>query len=61
MESKLRVLFCVGPKGSAKTQSLIDMVADRVNAHVEAYDFVKDQAEYDALVCGQHVCSIFLE
>ena len=50
MEStKLRVLFCVGPKGPSKTQSLIDMVKDRVAAHVEGYDFVQDQGQYDAL------------
>tara|TARA_B110000285_G_C15010129_1_gene555967 strand:- start:921 stop:1133 length:213 start_codon:yes stop_codon:yes gene_type:complete len=50
MEStKLRVLFTVGAKGPGKTQSLIDMVKDRMAAVVEGYDIVGDQAQYDAL------------
>jgi len=43
------VLFTVGAKGPGKTQSLIDMVKDRMAAVVEGYDIVGDQAQYDAL------------
>jgi hypothetical protein len=49
MESKLRVLFTVGAKGPAKTESLIAMVKERMDKLVEGYDIVGDQAQYDAL------------
>lgn len=49
MQTKLRVLFCVGPKGPAVVQGLINRVPERLDAHIAHYDFVKDEAEYNAL------------
>lgn len=39
----------MGPKGPAVVQGLIARVPERLSAHVDHYDFVKDETEYNAL------------
>ena len=48
-QQKLKVLFCVPPKGSAQTENLIAQIPDAMSKYVADYKFIKDMADYDKL------------
>ena len=49
MQSTKKVLFCVGAKGPAQTESLIARIPEQMAKYVSSYKCVKDMDEYAAL------------
>jgi len=49
MQSKLRVLSCVGPKGPAHTASLFSRIQPSIDQHTTGLTFCKDFEEYEAI------------
>jgi phosphoglycerate dehydrogenase-like enzyme len=46
---KINMLFCVGPKGPAHNQRLLENIKDSLTKYVQRIEFVKDIDEYNAL------------